>query len=101
MSETTDADPGPGARAEPETRPPTPSSRTGDDSREGEEERPGDHRMTLRISRDGGRTWSGPRYVVSTDPPLEFSPGSFPPCRCPRCTTQRTPDTPPTEPSAG
>ncbi|MEU7056869.1 hypothetical protein [Streptomyces sp. NPDC046197] len=42
--------------------------------------------ITLRVSRDGGRTW-GPRttYRPSREAaPLE-SAGRFPPCRCPRC----------------
>ncbi|MPY53090.1 hypothetical protein FPZ41_32820 [Streptomyces sp. K1PN6] len=42
--------------------------------------------ITLRVSRDGGRTW-GPRvtYLPSRkDAPIE-SAGRFPPCECPRC----------------
>ncbi|MFJ3162125.1 hypothetical protein [Streptomyces kanasensis] len=41
--------------------------------------------LTLRVSRDGGRTWSAPRAYRATDrlPPLMS--GVWPPCRCPRC----------------
>ncbi|AZK95116.1 hypothetical protein B7R87_15585 [Streptomyces tsukubensis] len=43
-------------------------------------------RMTIRVSRDSGRTW-GPVTIVRSsrteDLPLE--PLRFPPCRCPRC----------------
>ncbi|UUS31519.1 MULTISPECIES: hypothetical protein [Streptomyces] len=41
--------------------------------------------LTLRVSRDGGRTWSAPRVYRATDrlPPLMS--GVWPPCRCPRC----------------
>ncbi|MER6480924.1 hypothetical protein [Streptomyces filamentosus] len=40
--------------------------------------------MTLRVSRDSGRTW-GPRVEVPSDPkmtPLRTS--VWPPCECPR-----------------
>lgn len=42
--------------------------------------------MTLRVSRDSGRTWTrttnvqaGDSYVILSDP------GRYPPCECPRC----------------
>lgn len=41
--------------------------------------------MTLRVSRDSGRTW-GRRmrfYARDCDPPLLN--GTMPPCECPRC----------------
>lgn len=43
--------------------------------------------MTLRVSRDSGRTW-GPRTVILDDQgqgSLPSEPMRFPPCRCPRC----------------
>lgn len=42
--------------------------------------------MTIRVSRDSGRTW-GPTTVVSCAEPrdLPAEPLRFPPCRCPRC----------------
>lgn len=43
-------------------------------------------RLTLRVSRDGGRTW-GPTLVFrpsKLDAPID-SAGRFPPCACPRC----------------
>ncbi|ADI10664.1 hypothetical protein SBI_07544 [Streptomyces bingchenggensis BCW-1] len=41
--------------------------------------------MTLRVSRDGGKTYGPTRVIRSTDPlrPLETS--VWPPCQCPRC----------------
>lgn len=47
--------------------------------------------ITLRVSRDGGRTW-GPTTVYRPSresAPLE-SAGRFPPCACPRCRGPRT-----------
>jgi hypothetical protein len=41
-------------------------------------------RMTLRVSRDGGRTWSRRRTVrADKRAPLEVS-SVWPPCQCPR-----------------
>ncbi|WP_326687455.1 hypothetical protein OIE63_10020 [Streptomyces sp. NBC_01795] len=44
--------------------------------------------MTIRVSRDEGRTWSRTRIVVEDErgppEPLE-RPMVFPPCTCPRC----------------
>ncbi len=43
-------------------------------------------RMTLRVSRDSGRSWSGTTRVRDGDPMVILSsPGRFPPCECPRC----------------
>jgi hypothetical protein len=42
--------------------------------------------LTLRVSRDGGRTW-GPTVTYQPsrkDTPFDLA-GRFPPCRCPRC----------------
>ncbi len=42
--------------------------------------------LTLRVSRDSGRTWS-PKVTYEPGreaPPIE-SPGRFPPCQCPKC----------------
>ncbi|WP_405838994.1 hypothetical protein OG528_15095 [Streptomyces platensis] len=43
--------------------------------------------MTLRVSRDSGRTW-GPVTNVREDenPVIADNPGGLPPCACPRCT---------------
>ncbi|MFE7544589.1 hypothetical protein [Streptomyces platensis] len=43
--------------------------------------------MTLRVSRDSGRTW-GPVTKVREDenPAITDNPGGLPPCTCPRCT---------------
>lgn len=42
--------------------------------------------MTLRVSRDAGRTWSQTTRVQSGDPYVILSdPGRYPPCECPRC----------------
>ncbi len=42
--------------------------------------------LTLRVSRDSGRTW-GPTVTYQpsrTDTPFDLA-GRFPPCQCPRC----------------
>lgn len=58
----------------------------GEVMRGGESEGPG---ITLRVSRDGGRTW-GPRVVyypvrdAEALSPLSLS-SRFPACACPRC----------------
>lgn len=45
-----------------------------------------DVRMTLRVSRDSGRTWGPLTEVrVGDDPVLPDNPGGFPPCACRRC----------------
>lgn len=41
--------------------------------------------MTLRVSRDGGRTWGPLREINSTEPLLPVSWPEYPPCACPRC----------------
>ncbi|MFF9554719.1 hypothetical protein ACF1DY_02655 [Streptomyces albus] len=44
-------------------------------------------RMTIRVSRDSGRTWTRERTVRGKGrPPATMSE---PPCRCPRCTKER------------
>ncbi|GHH47405.1 hypothetical protein GCM10018773_39990 [Streptomyces candidus] len=46
--------------------------------------------LTLRVSRDGGRTW-GPRTTYAPDrkaAPLEAG-GRYPLCACPRCGGER------------
>ena len=48
--------------------------------------RPGE--MTLRVSRDGGRTWTATRTVVP-DPTRAPVNAGYPPCRCPRCVPRR------------
>lgn len=42
--------------------------------------------MTLKVSRDSGRTW-GPVTVVQVeaDGPIPVAVGKFPPCTCSRC----------------
>lgn len=45
-----------------------------------------DVRMTLRVSRDSGRTWGPLTEVrVGDDPVPPDNPGAFPPCACRRC----------------
>jgi len=42
--------------------------------------------MSLRVSRDSGRSWSQTTQVREDDPFDIFSdPGRYPPCECPRC----------------
>lgn len=40
--------------------------------------------MTLRVSRDSGRTWGPLREYREIDPPADENPGRYPPCQCPR-----------------
>ncbi len=47
-------------------------------------------RMTIRVSRDSGRTWTRERTVKGEGPPPEWVP--CPPCACPRCTKGSVPD---------
>lgn len=43
--------------------------------------------MTLRVSRDSGRTWGQMTEVQEDENPVTLdNPGHFPPCTCPRCT---------------
>lgn len=43
--------------------------------------------MTLRVSRDSGRTWGQLTEVrEDVDRVILDNPGLFPACRCPRCT---------------
>ncbi|URN16449.1 hypothetical protein MW084_11440 [Streptomyces sudanensis] len=41
--------------------------------------------LTLRVSRDGGRTWGPRRTYRPTDRLVPLTTGIWPPCRCPRC----------------
>ncbi len=44
--------------------------------------------MTLRVSRDSGRTWGRQKHFYARDcEPLNTL--SMPPCRCPRCRGRR------------
>lgn len=50
-----------------------------------------DVRMTLRVSRDSGRTWGPLTEVhVPEGPVVPDNPGGFPPCVCPRCTERNS-----------
>jgi hypothetical protein len=53
------------------------------------EEEPARPLLTLRVSRDSGRTWEPERcfYTRDCDPPLLS--GTYPPCECPRCSGGR------------
>ncbi len=43
--------------------------------------------MTLRVSRDSGRTWGPVTEVQEGETPAALdNSGSFPPCICPQCT---------------
>lgn len=45
--------------------------------------------MTLRVSRDSGRTWGQLTEVWEVENPvIPDNPIGFPPCTCPRCTDQ-------------
>ncbi|GAA1500272.1 hypothetical protein GCM10009802_55530 [Streptomyces synnematoformans] len=50
---------------------------------------PGEPLMTLRVSRDSGRTWGRKKSYYARDclPPLLNS--TMPPCTCPRCRERR------------
>ncbi|OWA05767.1 hypothetical protein B9W68_23290 [Streptomyces sp. CS227] len=52
--------------------------------------------MTLKVSRDSGRTW-GPVTVVQVeaDGPFHVVIGTFPPCTCSRCTPRTEADVTP------
>lgn len=47
--------------------------------------------MSLRVSRDGGRTWGAEVVVMSSEalPPLQT--GVWPPCQCLRCLPRARP----------
>lgn len=51
-----------------------------------------DVRMTLRVSRDSGRTWSPLVEVRVGKKPLIPDGRGFPPCTCVRCARQSTID---------
>ncbi|QDD62466.1 hypothetical protein FE156_23250 [Streptomyces albidoflavus] len=57
--------------------------------------------MTLKVSRDSGRTW-GPVTVVQVeaDDPVPVVTGKFPPCTCSRCTVHAEPKATPVRGSA-
>lgn len=42
--------------------------------------------MTLRVSRDSGRTWEPERTVSTTDDLHPLITLAWPPCQCTRCT---------------
>lgn len=45
--------------------------------------------MTLRVSRDSGRTWGRVTEVREVEEPVFLdNPGLFPACMCPRCTNR-------------
>lgn len=47
--------------------------------------------MTMRVSRDNGRTWDQETVVREGDPVvLLYDPGRYPPCECARCAGRRT-----------
>ena len=41
--------------------------------------------MTIRVSRDGGRTWSPTRRFLAGTAPPPLSSMAWPPCACARC----------------
>ncbi|MEV4872525.1 hypothetical protein [Streptomyces syringium] len=46
--------------------------------------------MTLRVSRDSGRTYEPTRAVRAGDPWIILeNPVRYPPCECPRCVPER------------
>lgn len=46
--------------------------------------------MTLRVSRDSGRTWGAVKVVQVPDSPVLPGLGGLPPCGCNRCTEERS-----------
>ncbi|AEM86781.1 hypothetical protein Strvi_7428 [Streptomyces violaceusniger Tu 4113] len=41
--------------------------------------------MTLRVSRDSGKTYGPTRVIRSTEPLMPLETSVWPPCQCPRC----------------
>ncbi|MEE4594483.1 hypothetical protein V2J94_21790 [Streptomyces sp. DSM 41524] len=41
--------------------------------------------MTMRVSRDSGKTYGPMRVVKTTEPLRPIETSVWPPCRCPRC----------------
>ncbi|WP_326797435.1 hypothetical protein OG946_20110 [Streptomyces sp. NBC_01808] len=41
--------------------------------------------LTLRVSRDSGRTWGAEKRFYDRDCTPPLLNGVYPPCRCPRC----------------
>lgn len=47
--------------------------------------------MTMRVSRDSGRSWERETVVREGDPvALLYDPGRYPPCECAQCAGWRT-----------
>jgi len=46
--------------------------------------------LTLRVSRDSGRTWGPERVVRTRDPLPPLLTSTWPPCMCPRCRERNT-----------
>lgn len=47
--------------------------------------------LTVRVSRDSGRTWERTSEVREGDSVVVLSdPGRYPPCECPRCVGRRS-----------
>ncbi|MCP9958608.1 hypothetical protein [Streptomyces sudanensis] len=46
--------------------------------------------LTLRVSRDGGRTWSAPTILRDREKLTPAYSPAWPPCACPCCRTART-----------
>jgi hypothetical protein len=42
--------------------------------------------MTMRVSRDSGRSWEPERSVFGGDYLIPLATSEWPPCKCPRCT---------------
>jgi hypothetical protein len=45
--------------------------------------------MTMRVSRDSGRTWGPTLAVRASDQVGDFNGAYYPPCECPRCLPER------------
>jgi hypothetical protein len=45
--------------------------------------------MTVRVSRDSGRTWGPTMAVRGSDPAADFNALHYPPCQCPQCMPER------------
>jgi len=45
--------------------------------------------MTLRVSRDSGKTWGPEQAVFGGNLPIPAVTSEWPPCRCSRCTAHR------------
>lgn len=47
--------------------------------------------MSMRVSRDSGRTWDTEVVVISSDPLAPLLTSAWPPCQCSRCMTGLAP----------